>query len=129
MVSNVSPIFNALSGKMQYLSQKQMVLAENIANSSTPGYKQLELKPMSFDSALKKYMNVTNEKHIVPASMAGANAKTVQSRDTIGTMSGNTVDLEQQMAEVSKTSVEYQTFAAIYKKMSTLFKMSAKSSS
>ncbi|MCL2474041.1 MAG: flagellar basal body rod protein FlgB [Alphaproteobacteria bacterium] len=131
MPSSVSGVFDALSGRMFYLKQKQTVLAENIANSSTPNYKQLELQPMSFESVLQKAgrtMLITNPKHILPASMAGANARTFESKDTVETMSGNTVDIEGQMAEMSKTSMEHQTVAAIYKKLSGLFKLSAKSS-
>ena len=131
MPIGVSGVFDALSNRMFYLNQKQTVLAQNIANSSTPNYKQLELQPMSFESTLQKAGNsmfITSQRHIIPASMAGANARTVESKGTIETLSGNTVDIEGQMAEVSKTSMEHQTVTAIYKKLSNLFKLSARSS-
>lgn len=132
MSSSVSGLFDLLTQKMSYLNQKQGVLAENVANADTPGYKQLELKPFTFSDALKQAnigMTVTDPRHIVPASMAGVNAKTVESKDTEISPSGNSVDIENQMMEVSKTAVDYQTMASIYHKMTGLFKIAIKGSS
>lgn len=131
MTSSISGIFDVLAQKMSYLSQKQALLAENVANVDTPGYKQLELKPFSFGEAMKQAsgtMVTTDPRHIVPASMAGTNAQSVKSKDTDVLPSGNTVDVEQQMAEVSKTSVDYQTMTSIYHKMTSLFKIAIKGS-
>jgi flagellar basal-body rod protein FlgB len=132
MSSSISGLFDLLTQKMSYLNQKQAVIAENVANVDTPGYKQLELMPFSFGDALKQAagsMATTDPRHILPASMAGTNAKTVKSKDTDVLPSGNTVDIEQQMAEVSKTSMDYQTMAGIYRKMTSLFKIAIKGTS
>ncbi|MFA5040537.1 MAG: flagellar basal body rod protein FlgB [Bdellovibrionales bacterium] len=132
MGSSISGLFDLLVGKMSYLSQKQAVIAENVANVDTPGYKQLELKPFSFNTALKQAasgMMTTDSRHIIPASMAGTNAQTIKSKDTDVLPSGNSVDIEQQMAEVSKTSIDYQTMTGIYRKMTGLFKIALKGSS
>ena len=125
-------LLDLLTKKMSYLNQKQAVLAENVANTDTPGYKQLELKPFTFGDALKQAqvgMDVTDPRHIIPASMAGANAQTVKSKDTEENLSGNSVDIEGQMMEVSKTSVDYQTMTAVYHKMIGLFNIAIKGSS
>jgi len=132
MSSSISGLFDLLTKKMSYLNQKQAVIAENVANVDTPGYKQLALKQFTFGDTLKQVgasMSVTNTRHIIPASMAGTNAQTFESKDTDVMPSGNTVDIEQQMAEVSKTSIDYQTMTAIYKKMTGLFKIAVKGSS
>ena len=131
MSSSISGLFDILTKKMSYLNQKQAVIAENVANVDTPGYKQLSLKAFTFGDALKQVgasMSVTNPRHIIPASMAGTNAQTFESKDTEVAPSGNSVDIEQQMAEVSKTSMDYQTMTAIYKKMTGLFKIAIKGS-
>jgi len=131
MGSSVSGLIDLLTQKMSYLNQKQAVLAENVANVDTPNYKQLELKPFTFGDALKQAsvgMTVTDPRHITPASMAGANAHTIQSKDTETTASGNSVDIETQMMEVSKTNADYQTMASIYHKMTGLVKIAIKGS-
>ena len=132
MTINSSNLIDLLTQKMSYLNQKQSVLAENVANANTPGYKELELAPFSFGDAMKQAqvtMAVTNPGHIVPASMAGTNERTtkVKSYDTVPT--GNSVNVEQQMMDVSKTSVEYQTVTSLLKKITGLFKIAVKGSS
>ncbi len=131
MSSSVSGLLDLLARKMSYLNQKQGVLAENVANVDTPGYKQREMQPFTFGDAMRQAnigMTVTNPRDIIPPSMAGVNAKTVISKDVEASPSGNSVDIEQQMTEVSKTSVDYQTMAAIYHKMAGLFKIAIKGS-
>lgn len=125
-------ILDILTQKLSYLNQKQGVLSENIANTDTPGYKQLELKPFSFGDAMKQAnmgMSVTDPRHITPASMAGTNAQTVKSKDVDVTANGNSVDMEGQMMEISKTSADYQTVVAVYHKMTGLLKIAIKGSS
>lgn len=121
-----SGILRLMSEKMSYLGQKQTVLAQNVANANTPGYKAREISAFTFETAMKEAgggMKVTDTKHIVPASMAGANAGTQKMRSFETVPSGNSVDLEQQMMEVSKTTVDYQATASIYQKFMTLMRV------
>lgn len=122
-----SGILSLMSQKMSYLGQKQAVLAQNVANADTPGYKAKELVPFqSFAEAMKSAssgMAVTSDKHIVPASMAGVNAGTKKMRSFEVVPSGNSVDLEQQMTETSATAVEYQADASIYQKFMTMLRI------
>ena len=128
----MSGLFDLLTQKMAYLNQKQAVLAENVANVDTPGYNQLELKPFTFGDALRQAsigIAVTDPHHITPPSMAGANAQTLKSKDTEVTANGNSVDIEGQMMEVSKTSADYQAMTSVYHKMTGLIKIAIKGSS
>jgi flagellar basal-body rod protein FlgB len=128
----MSDLFDLIAQKMSYLYQKQAVLAENVANVDTPNYKQLDVKPFSFEDALHSHdigMTVTDPNHIIPASMAGVNAKTFASKDTEVLPSGNSVDIEGQMMEVSKTSMDYQKLISVYHKMSSLINIAIKGSS
>jgi len=131
MSSSVSSILDLMAQKMAYLNQKQIVHAENVANVGTPGYKQLALKPFTFGDALRQAdvgMTVTDPRHIIPASLAGANAKTYQVEPSENLASGNSVDIEDQMAEVSKTAVDYQTMVSLYHKLTGMFKIAIKGS-
>lgn len=121
-----SGIIRVMSEKMSYLGQKQSVQAQNVANANTPGFKAKEIVPFTFDDAMKdvqKGMVTTNEQHIVPASMAGVNAGTKKARSFETVPSGNSVDLEQQMMEVSKTTMDYQASASILHKFMTLIRL------
>jgi flagellar basal-body rod protein FlgB len=131
-MSSIAGLIDLLTAKMSYLNQKQAVLSENVANSDTPGYKQLELNPFTFGQALKQAqvgMATTDPHHIMPPGMAGSNIQTVKSKDTEAMANGNSVDVENQMMEVSRTAIDYQTMTSIYHKMTGLFKIAAKGSS
>jgi flagellar basal-body rod protein FlgB len=123
-------LMRLLTQKMAYLNQRSSVLAENVANANTPAYKAKDLAPFTFGDALNQTvgMTVTDPKHIVPASMAGTNAKTVKTKSFETLPSGNSVDLEQQMMQVSETSVNYQTVTSIYKQITSWFRIAVKGS-
>ena len=124
-----SGLLGLLTQKMQYLNQRQAVLAENVANADTPHYKARDLEPFTFGDAMKQAnigMATTNSAHIVPASMAGVNAKTIKTK-TLETMpSGNSVDVEAEMMKVSSTAIDYQSTTTIYRKISGLFRIALK---
>lgn len=125
MSYTTSGILGLMSSKMSYLGQKQAVQAENVANADTPAYKAKEIVPFTFENAMREVksgMAVTDPRHIVPASMAGVNAGTKKAQSFETVPSGNSVDLEQQMMEVSKTTLEYQADAAIYQKFMSLLR-------
>ncbi|MGE0108719.1 MAG: flagellar basal body rod protein FlgB [Bdellovibrionales bacterium] len=120
-------VMSLLSDKMTYLGQKLSVYGQNVANADTAGYKAKDLKPfVPFSQALNEAsrgMKVTDDKHIVPASMAGANAGTKKARSFETVPSGNSVDLEQQMMQVSSTTIDYQATVSIYQKMLSMMKL------
>lgn len=120
-----SGILRLMSEKMSYLGQKQSVLAQNVANANTPGYKARTIEAFSFSTALKEAggdMKATDAKHIIPASMAGVNEGTRKMRSFETVPSGNSVELEQQMLDVSQTNIDYQATVSIYSKFMALFK-------
>ena len=120
-----SGLLRLMTEKMAYLGQRQAVLAQNVANANTPGFKAKDLAPFSFNDALKEAsagMVVTDPRHIVPASMAGVNASTKKAHSFETVPSGNSVELEQQMMQVSETAVDYQAVTSVYHKIMGLFK-------
>ena len=132
MESSNTGLMALIAQKMGYLNQRQSVLAENVANADTPGFKSLDLAPFTFGEALKQAnvgMTVTDPRHITPASMAGVNSKSVKEKSYETLPSGNSVDIEQQMMEVSKNSVEYKEVTSIYHKIGALFNIALKGTS
>lgn len=130
-MNNSADLLGLLTQRMSYLNQQQAVQAENVANASTPGYEARELAPFSFADAMNQAgtMRVTDPRHIVPASMAGVNLHTVKEQTNVSTPNGNTVDAEQEMMNISRTSVNYQLVTSVYHKMVGLLKIAIKGSS
>jgi len=127
--TNTSDLVSQIVNKMRYLNQRQAVLSENVANANTPGYKAKDLAPMSFGNALQQVSMVTTDpRDILPAGMSGVNAQTTDAKSFETLPSGNSVDLEQQMMQVSETSVNYQLMTSIYHQVTGWFRIAVKGS-
>jgi len=112
-------LFSAMSKRMNWLSERQQVLAQNIANADTPGYGAQDLKEPQFGELLRgaggRLAMVTTSS----AHLGGANsAKPVMERsaDSEKKASGNSVVLEDQMIKVSKTAMDFQLTTNLYRK-------------
>ena len=47
------PLFSMLKGRLGYLSERQKVIAQNVANTDTARYIPEDLKPFSFDARVQ----------------------------------------------------------------------------
>lgn len=114
------PLFSLINKRLSWLSQRQDVLAKNIANADTPGYKARDISEASFADMVKGVdarlqMVATSPHHIGGASGPDHVTPTVE-RDAQTTLNGNSVDLESELLKVSKTGVDYQFAINLYKK-------------
>ena len=129
-------IFQALSGKMDYLSARQRVLAQNIANADTPNYRPHDLQAPDFSSVL--HQTSATKVHAPTISLAatqsghmgtagGANSQKLMlktSRDTYEVSpDGNAVVLEEQVMKASNTAADYQLATQIYSKQLDLLRL------
>ena len=114
-------LFKLMSRKMGWLSQRQEVLAQNIANADTPQFKGKDLKPFSFRDALSDSRRLTpvstDSSHLKGTVPAGGMAQEQRVRNPYETApDGNNVVLEEQMMKTSQTGMDYQTITNLYKK-------------
>ncbi len=110
-----------MAKRLSWLGQRQQVLANNVANADTPGYRARDLKALSFKKVLggegaKLGMAATNAAHL--AGRSGKSApnlvEKVDSHEIV--ISGNSVSLEEEMMKVSKTMMDYQLTTNLYSK-------------
>jgi flagellar basal-body rod protein FlgB len=120
------PFFELINKRLAWLSQRQDVLAENVANVNTPGYKARDLKEPSFaelvrgtDSSVR--LAATQPGHIGGTIRAGAYA-VIDDKSTTPTINGNAVDIEAEMVKVSRTGIDYQFAISLYKKQIGMIK-------
>ena len=112
------PLFGMLRVKMDWLTERQNALAENIANSSTQDYKARDLKPLDFDALVKRAQGLATQSNTPPGQLSvslgqkGYDAQDL--RDGEMTPNGNSVVLEEQMMKESETQVQFQTALDIY---------------
>lgn len=115
---------------MGYLSQRQKVLSQNIANANTPGYRPSDLKNVDFGSILG---NLTNQAKLspvetspmhMPAAGATVNGKPRDQKTSYEISPvGNGVSLEEQMVKENQTMMDYNLMTSLYQKNKTLLKI------
>lgn len=120
-------LFSMANKEMGYLTERQKVLATNIANANTPGYRPKDLEQPSFASYLKStvkspvMMARTNEKHLAGIPSTNGGYRVYQPKtDHALTIDGNGVVLEDQLNEASKTKSDYNRVLTIYGKYKTM---------
>ena len=126
------PVLNTMmKGHMKYMSERQKVLAQNIANIDTPGYKASDTKKVDFskmaDSASHRLaMMTTSPQHLDGTLGKGGSFATEKDRDTFETTpTKHNVVLEDQMAKVSDTGANYQLSSTMMRKFTQLYRKAA----
>ena len=101
-------VLQLASQSAQWLSARQSLIASNVANANTPGYRALDLQPFSavLDST-QVTMVTTNPAHMTPTQEEFASARVVESDSPDETLSGNSVNLEQEMIKLGDVNRTY----------------------
>ena len=110
--SAIRTLRTALNG----LTMRQRATADNIANLNTPGYKAARV---SFEDSLQRQLR--DSVSLSSAASAASRANTTDeaqisvSRDTATSMraDGNNVDLENEMARLAETVINYNTVSEL----------------
>ena len=121
-------IFKLTNSKMGWLSERQTVLAQNIATADTPGYRAKDLRVPDFSSMLNTGTNVpvakTSKGHLM-GTIRRADFRTVEekSRDIYEmNPNENGVIMEEQLIKVNDSNMNYKLVANIYKKNLSMYK-------
>ena len=115
-------IFEVIARRMDWLGQRQNVLAQNVANADTPGYEPQDLKDGPFGRLLASKLAPVAPASTHPSHLAGQApvpppSESEDQRDRFETApSGNAVVLEEQLVKVAETQMAYQTMTNLYRK-------------
>lgn len=122
------PVFRMMSGKMRWLSSRQSVLSQNIANADTPKYKPKDLKEVDFrKSEIGKPFQVelmrTNKAHY-GSTGEKTNFQSDRDRNPYETLpTGNAVVLEEQLMKVAQNKHDYELMTRLYRKHLQMFQI------
>jgi len=140
------PLFQGLVHKMGWLAQRQQVLARNIANANTPGFKPKDIEAPDFSALLERGgpagatgtggmvtrqaanvpLMVTHPRHM-PAGpgdeQTTAKEHDIDTKDAPQRISGNAVVLENELMKVGKTAMDYELSTSIYKRYVAMFRV------
>ena len=118
------PLFSMLKGRLGYLSQREKIISENVANADTPGYRPNDLKAFSFASQVKAATSGAGVQAVTqPGHMQAPNArrslsgmKPIKTNDSETTMDGNAVVLEEEMMKMTDARMNYDAAIGFYQK-------------
>ena len=128
------PLFAMLKSRMGYLSQRQRVIAENVANANTPGYAPHDLKAFSFQAQVQAAAGpgavaITQPGHMLPphaTSGASAAFRPVTTKDSETTLDGNSVVLEEEMMKMTQARMDYDAAVGFYQKSLDILKLATR---
>ncbi len=108
--------FTLLQKSLDFRTRRNTMLASNIANLETPGFKAKDLVfEKALGSALKASqpgpLRVTNPHHLdgrPPTPLSLVQPEMITTASAVGSLDGNTVDLEKEMAKLGENQVAYQ---------------------
>jgi flagellar basal-body rod protein FlgB len=112
-LNNISLLHSALNAS----SLRQQVISNNIANAETPGYKA---KKVVFEDILKQHLTAqssfvgtrTDARHLsIGNSTGNPLPMIVETTQTIMNNNGNNVDIDQEMTEMGKNALWYNTLS------------------
>jgi len=128
------PLFAMLSRRMVWLGKRQEILAQNIANADTPGYRARDLGDSRFKALLRARLRPTALTTTAPGHIAGPGAARlvggghgdipIPDSDLVARVDedvkpkadGNAVDMERELMKVSETAAQYQLVTTLYRK-------------
>ena len=128
------PLFAMLRGRLGYLSERQQVIGQNVANSDTPGFTPSDLKPFTIGGqggqprlqpvavAMTSPMHLTG---LPPKGQSGP-YKARKNADSETTLDGNSVVLEDEMIKMNETRMNYEAAINFYQKSLGLIRLATK---
>jgi flagellar basal-body rod protein FlgB len=130
-------LFRLTGDRMRYLTERQRVIAKNIANADTPGFQAQDSTPFTFSSAVLNTSSpsVNNAGHAAsltlartePGHIALPAPGSAQAASKASAYSekpdGNTVSLEEQMVKSADIGNGFALASAAYTKSISLMKI------
>lgn len=117
-----SLLFALLSSRAAWLGTRQGVLAQNLANADTPGFRPSDLVPFERALASLPPRPAPELARTAPGHLPGvASARSADARGRrVGAWeiapSGNAVVLEEQMEKLARTQLDHQLASSLYGK-------------
>jgi flagellar basal-body rod protein FlgB len=131
-------VFQLMKSRMQMLGERQKLIAQNVANVSTPGYVPRDIDQQAFAATLQRMagrsagpgrtvMVATQPGHMTPNHGSGAQALSVRkSPDSETTLDGNAVVVEEQMMKIAETRMDFETMVGLYQKSLGLLRLASR---
>ena len=128
-------MFGLIKERMNWVGQRQQVIAQNIANADTPEYRARDIKKFDFQKTLREHtpnsrvgkgasMRATHPMHLTGRVESIAGALSKADRKPYETApDGNSVILEEQMVKMNEAAVQHSAMVGLYRKHLRMIKL------
>lgn len=120
-------LFAMAQKSMDWLSRRQEVLSENVANANTANYQAKDLAPLTFKNLLAKDQAVraasTNPMHVSPEVEPAKFEAAKERRPEESKPNGNSVLIEEQMEKIGEVKGKYELAINLFTKNLSMLKM------
>lgn len=117
--NNGMGLFDLAEARLAWVDKRQQVLAQNISNADTPGYKPRDVT--SFASQLEQVLSPTRTNAAHFSGADGALSALKHSITSEVAVDGNAVSVTDQLAKVADTSGTQELVENLYKKYMGFF--------
>jgi flagellar basal-body rod protein FlgB len=141
-IPNQMSVFSLMKARLQMLGERQKVIAQNVANVSTPGYVPSDINQEAFSATLQRMaghggggrcartaMVATQAGHMAPRRLGRRRpdgVTIVKSPDSETTLDGNAVVVEEQMMKIAETRMDFETMVGLYQKSLGLLRLASR---
>jgi len=135
MDASAIPLLSMLKSRLNYVNAREKLISENVANADTSNFTPKDLQSFDVAKALEGdgpqtgvvRPEMTNSAHLQPKNLQSQiQWKVVDTEDSQATLSGNKVTLEDEMAKMSDSRMDYEAAVGFYQKAMSLLQMAAK---
>lgn len=135
-MTSIPPLLAGIGQSMKHLSERQRVIAQNIANGETPGFKAQTVDAPDFSSLVQVYGGSGGKPHVsrpqvhLSGGMAALGARTPQGGNGVVAETdisetkpdGNNVTLEDQLLKMGQVQSDFAAMTSLYRKQIGLLK-------
>ncbi|MBO9713491.1 flagellar basal body protein [Sphingomonas sp.] len=127
------PLMNGIALRMRNLADRQRVIAQNIANSETPGYKARDMAEPSFAGMVNgaggsgkvaaPQVVLTDRMKALGARQPLVGGSVILDKDITETKpDGNNVTIEDQLLKMGQVQADFTAMTSLYRKQMNLLK-------
>lgn len=107
--------------RMRWLDARQRVLAQNMANADTPGFRPSDLRPFGEHVAAAAPLQATHARHLHGSGESDARAQR-ERRLPERTMDGNGVSLDREALRIAETETAHALAVGLHRRYLGLFR-------
>lgn len=110
--------------RLRWLDRRQEVLARNIANADTPGYRPSDIAPFAkmLSQQGEPSLARTDARHLTPSGGSGAMRARTERRSPEQSPNGNAVALDEQALKVADNETAHQLASGLRRQYINLYR-------